>query len=250
MPKRINFYKPKKKRSWRFNLDLTKIPQHIAIIMDGNGRWAKQKGLPRVAGHKEGAGSVREALKTCAEIGIKYLTVYAFSTENWGRPKEEVDFLMNLFSLTIDREIDELMKNRVRLNFIGRLEKFSDLLQKKMMAAMEKTKSNDRITLNVMVNYGGRAEIVDAFKKMTNDQLNNDQISEETIGNYLYTKGIPDPDLLVRTASEMRVSNFMLWQIAYSEIYVTPVLWPDFRRDQLLEAVKAYQQRERRFGKL
>lgn len=231
-------------------MDPAKIPQHIAVIMDGNGRWAKQRGLPRIAGHKEGAESLRAVLKACAEFGVKYLTVYAFSTENWSRPQEEVDFLMNLFSVTIDREIDELMKNKVRVRFLGRLDKFSDQLRGKMEATMERTKDNDRITLNVMVNYGGRAEIVDAFKKMTNDQLKNDEISEDKIPDYLYTKGVPDPDLLIRTADEMRVSNFLLWQIAYAEIYVTSTLWPDFRREQLMEAIEAYQKRERRFGKV
>lgn len=234
------------------NMDPQKIPQHIAVIMDGNGRWAKQRGLPRIAGHKEGAESLRTALKACAEFGVKYLTVYAFSTENWGRPREEVDFLMNLFSQTIDREIDELMKNKVRLRFLGQLEKFSNALQKKMRGAMEKTRDNDRITLNVMVNYGGRAEIVDAFNEILEHRTQNTEhrIEEKDIQEHLYTKGVPDPDLLIRTASEMRVSNFLLWQIAYSEIYVTPTLWPDFRREQLMEAIEAYQKRERRFGKV
>jgi undecaprenyl diphosphate synthase len=215
--------------------------------MDGNGRWAKQKGLPRVAGHKEGAESLRAVLKACAELGVKYLTVYAFSTENWSRPQEEVDFLMTLFSQTIDAEIEELMKNKVRLKFLGRLDKFPEGLQKKMYQAMEKTQNNDRITLNVMVNYGGRAEIVDAFNKMMEDGRKT--ADEETISRYLYTKDIPDPDLLIRTASEMRISNFLLWQIAYTELYVTPVLWPDFRREQLLAAVEDYQKRIRKFGK-
>jgi undecaprenyl diphosphate synthase len=223
------------------------IPQHIAIIMDGNGRWAEQRGLPRVAGHREGAASLRAVLRACAELGVKYLTVYAFSTENWSRPQEEVDFLMNLFSQTIDREIDELIKNGVRLNFLGRLEKFSESLRKKMYEAMEKTKGNDRITLNVMVNYGGRAEIVDAFNQMLKE--GRKEVDEETLKQYLYTKDIPDPDLLIRTANEMRVSNFLLWQIAYSELYVTPVLWPDFRKEQLLAAIEDYQKRVRKFGK-
>jgi len=223
------------------------IPQHIAIIMDGNGRWAEQRGLPRVAGHREGAASLRAVLRACAELGVKYLTVYAFSTENWSRPQEEVDFLMNLFSQTIDREIEELIKNGVRLNFLGRLEKFSESLRKKMYEAMEKTKGNDRITLNVMVNYGGRAEIVDAFNQMLKE--GRKEVDEETLKQYLYTKDIPDPDLLIRTANEMRVSNFLLWQIAYSELYVTPVLWPDFRKEQLLAAIEDYQKRVRKFGK-
>lgn len=224
-----------------------KTPQHIAVIMDGNGRWAKERGLPRIAGHREGAESLREILKACAEFGVKYLTVYAFSTENWRRPRDEVDFLMNLFSETIDREIDELMANRVKLIFLGRISKFSPKLQKKMKEAMEKTKKNDRITLNVMVNYGGRAELVDAVNAIINEGLG--AIEEETISQRLYTKGIPDPDLLIRTASEMRVSNFLLWQIAYAEIYVTPVLWPDFRREQLKEAIEDYKKRVRKFGK-
>lgn len=222
--------------------------------MDGNGRWAKQRGLPRIMGHREGAESVRAVLKACAECGVKYLTLYAFSTENWQRPADEVDFLMNLFSETIDREVDELMANKVRLQFLGRLSQFSSLLQQKMKEAMERTKNNDRVTLNVMVNYGGRAEIVDAIKKMTNDLMTNDliadKINENTVADYLYTKGIPDPDLLIRTASEMRVSNFLLWQIAYAEIYVTPTLWPDFRREELIAAIEEYQKRERRFGRV
>ncbi len=245
----INFWLLKKKRSWRSKLNPQNAPTHIAIIMDGNGRWAKERGLPRIAGHREGAESLRAVLKACAEFEVKYLTVYAFSTENWERPKDEVDFLMNLFSETIDREIDELMKNRVRVNFLGRLSKFSSELQKKMKETMAKTKKNDQITLNVMVNYGGRAELVDAFKKMADDRLAHDKINEKSVSNYLYTKGIPDPDLLIRTASEMRVSNFLLWQIAYAEIYVTSVLWPDFRREQLIEALQDYQKRVRKFGK-
>lgn len=218
--------------------------------MDGNGRWAKQRKKPRIFGHKEGAESLRAVLKGCAEFGVKYLTVYAFSTENWGRPQEEVDFLMNLFSVTIDREMGELMKNGVKLRFLGRLSKFSPELRKKMNDAMEKTKDNKKITLSVMVNYGGRAEIIDAFQAMNNEQLDNEQINEEAIGRHLYTAGMPDPDLLIRTANEMRVSNYLLWQIAYAEIYVTQTLWPDFRRDQLIAALEAYQKRERRYGKL
>ncbi|MFA5839687.1 MAG: isoprenyl transferase [Candidatus Margulisiibacteriota bacterium] len=230
-------------------MDRNNIPQHIAIIMDGNGRWAQAKGLPRIAGHKEGAESVRAILKACAEFGVKYLTVYAFSTENWRRPQEEVDFLMDLFMQTIDSEIDDLMANSVKLNFLGRLEQFSLALQQRMKNSMETTKNNSRITLNVMVNYGGRAELVDACKRMTNDELKNDEINEETISQYLYTKNMPDPDLLIRTANEMRVSNFLLWQIAYAEIYVTPTYWPDFRREQLIAAIEDFQKRTRKFGK-
>lgn len=225
------------------------IPIHIAAIMDGNGRWAKKRGLPRIAGHKEGAESVRAVLKACAEIGVKYLTLYAFSTENWSRPTEEVGFLMNLFSMTIDREINDLMKNEVKLNFLGRLSKFSPELLDKMQKAMDKTKNNKRITLNIMVNYGARAEMVDAFLQMTNEQMTNEQINEKTISDHLYTAGMPDPDLLIRTAGEMRVSNYLLWQIAYAEIYVTEKCWPDFRKEELLKAIEDYQKRTRKFGK-
>jgi undecaprenyl diphosphate synthase len=235
-------------------MDPKKIPQHIAVIMDGNGRWARQRKRPRIFGHKEGAESLRAVLKGCAELGVKYLTVYAFSTENWGRPRDEVDFLMNLFSVTIDREMDELMKNGVRLRFLGRLARFSDELQKKMGAAMERTKGNKKITLSVMVNYGGRAEIVDAVNELMGTRGQGPgtgkEVTEEEFNEHLYTKGMPDPDLLIRTANELRVSNYLLWQIAYAEIYVTPTLWPDFRREQLSEALEVYQQRQRRFGKL
>jgi len=215
--------------------------------MDGNGRWAKKKGLPRIAGHKVGADSLKEAVKTCAEVGVKHLTVYAFSTENWKRPEEEVNFLMSLFSQTLDREIEELQKNNVRLRFLGRLQDFSSDLQKKMRAAMERLSKNTGLNLNVMVSYGGRAEIVDAVKKMMDEGRRT--IDETGFGQFLYTKDVPDPDLLIRTASEMRISNFLLWQIAYAEIYVTDVLWPDFRKKELIAAIEDYSRRERRFGK-
>ena len=215
--------------------------------MDGNGRWAKKKGLPRIAGHKVGADSLKEAVKTCAEVGVKHLTVYAFSTENWKRPADEVNFLMSLFSQTLDREIEELQKNNVRLRFLGRLQDFSPELQTKMRAAMDRLSKNTGLNLNVMVSYGGRAEIVDAVKKMMDEGRRT--IDETGFGQFLYTKDVPDPDLLIRTASEMRVSNFLLWQIAYAEIYVTEVLWPDFRKKELLAAIEDYGRRERRFGK-
>ena len=215
--------------------------------MDGNGRWAKEKGLPRMAGHREGRNSLREVLKASAERGVKYLTVYAFSTENWERPKEEVDFLMDLFFQTISAEIDDLMQSEVRINFLGRTRQFSPELSQKMEEAMEKTRNNKRITLNVMVNYGGRAELVDAMNALLSEGIK--KVDEKAVGQHLYTKGIPDPDLLIRTASEMRVSNFLLWQIAYAELYVTPVLWPDFRKEELNAAIAAYQKRVRKFGK-
>jgi len=225
------------------------IPQHIAVIMDGNGRWAEAKGLPRIAGHQEGTEALRDVLKACSEIGVKFLTVYAFSTENWQRPQEEVGFLMDLFAQKIEAEKDELIENKVKVNFLGRLDRFSSDLKTRMEKLMLETEKNKKITLNIMVNYGGRAELVDAFRKMMKDQVANDEINEEKISNYLYTKGMPDPDLLIRTASEMRISNFLLWQIAYAEIYVTPMLWPDFRKEELLLAVADYQKRTRKFGK-
>lgn len=216
--------------------------------MDGNGRWADQRGLPRIAGHKKGVDSLKEAVKTCVEAGVKYLSVYAFSTENWGRPENEVNFLMRLFSETIDLEVNELDKNGVRIRFMGRLNQFPKGLQNKMHDAMQKLEKNSRLNLNIMVNYGGRAEIIDAIKQLNKSQLDNDQITEENISNHLYTKGIPDPDLLIRTANEMRLSNFLLWQIAYSEIYVSSILWPDFKKEHLLAAIEEYKKRERRFG--
>ena len=223
---------------------------HIAIIMDGNGRWAKLRGLPRIAGHKMGVEALRGVVKACPEFGVRTLSVYAFSTENWDRPKDEVDFLMSLLGETIDREVEELNKNGVKIRFFGRLWQLPESVQKKISEATERTSHNDRLNLNIMLSYGGRAELVDAFKKMTNDKLTNDKINEETISNYLYTKGIPDPDLLIRTASEMRVSNFLLWQIAYAELYVTETLWPDFKKEDLAKAISDYQKRVRRFGRV
>jgi len=230
-------------------MDLKNIPRHIAIIMDGNGRWAKQRGLPRAAGHREGAESLREAIKACREFGIKHLTVYAFSTENWTRPKEEVGILMDLFMRSLNEEVKELHKNGMRIRFLGRLQNFPKELEAKMVWAMELTKENQLGNLNVMVSYGGRAEIVDAIGQMIKEGKKAEELSEEMVSKYLYTREIPDPDLLIRTASEMRVSNFLLWQIAYTEFYVTGALWPDFRRQQLIDAIEAYQKRVRKFGK-
>lgn len=229
------------------------IPGHIAIIMDGNGRWAKKKGLPRIAGHKVGVDALKEIVKVCAEIGVKYLTVYAFSTENWKRPQDEVSFLMNLFFDTLDREVNELNKNNVRLRFLGRLQDFTPKLQEKIHSSVDKLSKNTGLNLNVMVNYGGRAEIVDAVNQIADSREQKtergDKITEQDIQAHLYTKGIPDPDLLIRTASEMRISNFLLWQIAYAEIYVTDVFWPDFRRAELMKSIESYNKRERRYGK-
>jgi len=215
--------------------------------MDGNGRWAKARNLPRIAGHKVGADSLKEVVKACAEVGVKYLTVYAFSTENWQRPADEVDFLMGLFSRTLDGEVRDLAQNNVRLRFLGRLDRFSPELKEKMQKAMQDLSKNTGLNLQVMVNYGGRAEITDALAAILKE--NPKEITEDLISRNLYTKDIPDPDLLIRTASEMRISNFLLWQIAYAEIHVTPTLWPDFRRAELLAAIEDFGKRERKFGK-
>lgn len=228
----------------------SQIPKHIAIIMDGNGRWARQRGLPRIEGHRRGASSLREAVKACAEIGVKYLTVYAFSTENWRRPKEEVGFLMGLLSATIDREIGQLHKNRIRLRFLGRLGMLPQNLQKKIRNAEEKTSNNTALNLNIMLSYGGRAELIDAFTSIMKSNVKSEKVDEKLISKYLYTSGMPDPDLLIRTAGEMRVSNFMLWQIAYTELWVTEVLWPDFKKDHLLAAIEGYNKRIRKYGSL
>ncbi|MCX5750479.1 MAG: isoprenyl transferase [Candidatus Saganbacteria bacterium] len=239
-----------KKKTTLAQFSRENIPIHVAIIMDGNGRWAKGRGLPRIAGHKVGAESVRSAVKTCAELGIKYLTLYAFSTENWKRPKEEVSFLMGLLTEYISSEIPELRQNKVRIRFLGRIQELPIELQEKIRFAESETKNNTRLNVQVMLNYGGRAEIVDALNAINNEQSPNDTINEELIGKKLYTAGIPDPDLLIRTANEMRVSNFLLWQIAYAEFYVTKTLWPDFRREHLVNAVQEYQKRKRKFGAL
>lgn len=233
--------------------DKTKIPTHIAIIMDGNGRWALQKGLPKLMGHRKGVESIREILKACAELGVKYLTLYAFSTENWERSKKEVQGLMRLLSNQLDRETKNLNKNNVRLNMIGRITDLPDDMRIKLRRSVELTKGNTGVVLTLALSYGGRAEIVDSVKRALGeieaDRLKRDEISEENFGRYLYTNDIPDPDLLIRTSGEMRVSNFLLWQIAYTEFYVTKTLWPDFRKTDLEKAVAEYQKRQRRYGK-
>jgi undecaprenyl diphosphate synthase len=226
------------------------IPKHIAIIMDGNGRWAQKRKLPRIEGHRRGAISLREAVKACIELGVKYLTVYAFSTENWKRPKEEINFLMRLLSSTIKKEVNELDKNKIRVRFLGRTSMLPEKLQEKIRSAEERTKNNGRLNLNIMLSYGGRAELTDAVKSIVKNNIKSDTIDEDLISGSLYTAGMPDPDLLIRTAGEMRVSNFMIWQIAYSEIWVTDVLWPDFRKKHLLEAINDYSGRIRKFGGL
>lgn len=229
---------------------LTKIPVHVAIIMDGNGRWAKQRGLPRTEGHRAGTENMRPVLTAAVEFGIKMLTVYAFSTENWGRPEDEVRGLMAILEDTITRETPELHKNGVRLRHIGSLEGVSEQMKQAIQSAIELTQHNDRITLNVAFNYGGRAEILNAVKRMLQEGVTPNQIDEKFFERYLYTAGLPDPDLIIRTAGEMRLSNFLIWQAAYAEYYSTPTYWPDFDKAELYKALVAFSQRQRRFGKL
>lgn len=234
------------------HIDKQNIPQHIAIIMDGNGRWAKQQGEERLFGHSVGVESVREALNACKRIGVKYLTLYTFSTENWNRPKEEIDGLMNLLVQTIANEVDELNANGVRLTTIGDDAGLPESCQDELREAKEKTAHNDDIYLILALNYSSRWEIKEAIKsiaeKYKNGTITTDQISDELVSSSLTTAPYPDPELLIRTSGEQRISNFLLWQIAYSELYFTEVLWPDFKEDDLYKAVLAYQKRERRFG--
>ena len=229
---------------------LEHIPYHLGIIMDGNGRWARQRGLPRLAGHRAGTENIRRVLTGCVEFGIKVLTIYAFSTENWKRPEEEVKGLMSIFARVIDRELNELHREGVQLRHVGRLEGISKSLKAKVHQAIDLTKDNDRIVLNVAFNYGGRAEIVDAVKRIIRDGVQAEDVTEEVIGRYLYTTDCPDPDLIIRTSGEFRTSNFLLWQAAYAEYYVTPTYWPDFNKEELYKALTAYSQRDRRFGEV
>lgn len=229
---------------------LGKVPHHLAVIMDGNGRWARSRGLPRLAGHRAGTENVRRILESCVEHGIKILTLYAFSTENWGRPNAEVRGIMRILEQTIDRELPELHQNGVQLRHIGRLEDIAEGLRQKVHEAIELTKHNDRIILNVAFNYGGRAEIVDAVRRIVESEVDSDRLDEHLFGQYLYTAGLPDPDLIIRTAGELRISNFLIWQSAYSEYYATPTYWPDFNEEELHKALLEYSRRERRFGLL
>jgi undecaprenyl diphosphate synthase len=229
---------------------LEKVPYHIGIIMDGNGRWAQRRRLPRVAGHRAGTENIRRVLTGCVDFGVKMLTIYAFSTENWKRPEEEVKGLMSIFARVIDRELDELHQQGVRLRHVGRLEGISADLRAKVYRAIDLTKNNDRIILNVAFNYGGRAEIVDAVRRIIRDGIPADEVTEDLIGHYLYTADCPDPELIIRTSGEFRTSNFLLWQAAYSEYYVTTTYWPDFDQEELYKALLAYGQRDRRFGEV
>ncbi|HZS53643.1 MAG TPA: isoprenyl transferase [Bryobacteraceae bacterium] len=244
-------------RDWRIasGLDPKRLPAHIAIIMDGNGRWAKQRNYPRIMGHKAGVDPVRTVVETCAQLGLEALTLYAFSVENWKRPRHEIEGLWRLLRFYLRRELPNLMRNDIQLVAIGRLESLPAPVQAELQAVMDKTAANRGMRLNLAINYGGRTELVDAINAMLDNarlegNLEALEITEEGIAEHLYTAGLKDPDLLIRTSGEMRISNFLLWQIAYAELYVTDTLWPDFTRSELLEAISDYQNRERRFGGL
>jgi undecaprenyl diphosphate synthase len=224
------------------------IPQHVAIVMDGNGRWAQERGLPRLAGHRAGTENLRRIIQASVEFGIKYLTVYAFSTENWDRPEEEVTGLMGIFDEVFDRELAELHRQGAQLRHIGRLDRVSASLRKKVQNGIELTKNNDRLVLNVAFNYGGRDEIVQAIKAMLRDGVAPEDVTEEMVSSYLYTSDCPDPDLVIRTSGEMRISNFLIWQSAYAEWVFPETYWPDFGREELLAAIQEYGRRERRYG--
>jgi undecaprenyl diphosphate synthase len=228
----------------------SRVPTHVAIIMDGNGRWAISRGLPRLAGHRAGTENLRRIITACTEFGIKYLTIYAFSTENWGRPREEVDGLMHILEDVIDKELAELNEEGVQLRHIGRLERLDPKLQEKVLDAIELTKNNNRLVLNVAFNYGGRDEIVCAVQRIIEDGVKVKDVNSDLVSQYMFTAGIPDPDLIIRTSGELRVSNFLIWQGAYSEWYVTSVFWPDFNREELRKALDTFNKRDRRYGGL
>jgi undecaprenyl diphosphate synthase len=233
-------------------IDQNNLPQHIAIIMDGNGRWAKQHAMGRIRGHKKGAQAVRTAVTACREIGIQYLTLFAFSSENWGRPNEEINALMSLLEDYLNKEAPTLQKQEIMLTTIGNIERLYPPVKEKLLEVKKLTEHNRKMVLNLALSYGSRDEIIFAVKKMIADnrsgKLDIDDIDDDTVGRYLYTSNIPDPDLLIRTSDEYRISNFLLWQLAYTELYFTDVLWPDFKKDDLLKAIAVYQRRERRFG--
>jgi undecaprenyl diphosphate synthase len=225
-----------------------RLPTHVAIIMDGNGRWALQRGLPRLAGHRAGVENLRRIITACVEFGVPYMTIYAFSTENWGRPPEEVRGLLFILDEVLDRELAELHKQGVRLRHIGRLEGIAPSTQQKVRDAIEMTKNNTRLNLSVAFNYGGRDEIVHAIQQMLADGVKPEEVNEALVTRYLFTAGLPDPDLIIRTAGELRVSNFLIWQGAYAEYYAADVYWPDFDKDEFRRALEHFAQRERRFG--
>jgi len=238
----------------KVKIDKTKIPRHVAVIMDGNGRWAKQKGMPRIFGHREGVKSVKEITEAAAEIGIEYITLYAFSTENWSRPAFEVNALMTLLVDTIRKEIADLNKNNIRLNAIGDIEQLPSKSKKALRQAIEDTQSNDKMVLNLALNYSSKWEILEAVKRIASrvkdNELSIDKIDESLLSQHLTTKGIPDPELLIRTSGEKRISNYLLWQLAYTELMFLDIYWPDFKKKHLYECILDYQGRERRFGKI
>lgn len=225
-----------------------KVPTHIGIIMDGNGRWALSRGLPRMAGHRAGTENLRRIIEACIEFGIRYLTIYAFSTENWGRPTAEVQGLLRIFENVIDDELEELRDEGVQVRHIGRLDRLKPSFREKVINAIETTKDNDRLVLNIAFNYGGRDEIVCAIQAMIHDGIQADQVNSEMVSRYLFTAGLPDPDLIIRTSGELRGSNFLIWQGAYSEWYFPATYWPDFDKEELRKALEEYNRRERRFG--
>lgn len=235
------------------HIDAEKLPQHVAVIMDGNGRWAKKFGFLRNIGHENGVKTVRKIVSYCAKIGVPYLTLYAFSTENWNRPKAEVSALMKLMMIALKKEIKSFKDNNIRLNAIGNLNDLPSDVKKELIKAMEDTKDNTRLTVTIALSYGARSEMIHAIQKITDKVKNNiislEDIDEQTINNHLYTHNLPDVDLLIRTSGEQRISNFLLWQIAYAELYFTEVLWPDFAEEDFAQAIYSYQNRERRFGK-
>ena len=227
---------------------LERVPRHVGIIMDGNGRWARARGLPRAAGHRAGTENLRRVLRAAVEFGVPVLTIYAFSTENWGRPESEVEILLSIFERVIDRELSELHQEGVQLRHVGRLERISPALRQKVLKAIKLTEKNQRLILNVAFDYGGRDELVRAIRRMIADGVPAEQVDELLVSRYLYTAGLPDPDLIIRTSGEMRISNFLIWQGAYAEFYMTPSLWPDFDKDEFYKALERYSYRERRFG--
>ncbi|MEG9327088.1 undecaprenyl diphosphate synthase [Salinimicrobium catena] len=239
--------------NFKEKIDPKNLPQHIAIIMDGNGRWAKKQGLMRAVGHEKGTKAVREVVEGCSEIGVKNLTLYAFSTENWNRPKLEVDTLMKLLVSSLKKEIKTLQDNNIRLNAIGRLENLPKKAYSELSEVIKKTSNNDRMTLTLALSYGSREELThmvrEISEKVKNNEISSKAIDESVINEHLYTRNLPDVDLLIRTSGEQRISNFLLWQIAYAELYFSELLWPDYRKDDLFEAIYNYQNRERRFGK-
>jgi undecaprenyl diphosphate synthase len=258
----MNAIKKKRKKSLNFSassglpedLDKAKLPTHVAIIMDGNGRWAKKHLLSRIKGHEKGSEAVRTIVRACREFGIAHLTLYAFSTENWQRPKSEIDALMALLIKFLKSEQQELFENDIRLHVIGQIERLPVHVQQALSETMRLTRKNSGLQLNLALSYGSRAEIVHVVRQLArkskNGQIDPDSINAEIVAQHLYTKGIPDPDLLIRTSGEMRISNFLLWQIAYAEIHVTPTYWPDFSRDEFYQILKEFQRRERRFGQV